>query len=123
MHSIYSLDKTNQAALLEGVALLSRFYWGPTAEGSRDVLQGIYLRPFEALKLIVDYKPPGILNELKAINTFFRTRMRFFNAWSKPMSGCLSIVATALPPRCMLLVTRLGVGREEMHRSWDPPPS
>jgi len=71
MHSIYSLDKTNQAALLEGVALLSRFYWGPTAEGSRDILQGIYLRPFEALKLIVDYKPPGILDELKAINTSF----------------------------------------------------
>ena len=71
MHSIYSLDKTNQAALLEGVALLSRFYWGLAAEGSRDILQGIYLRPFEALKPIMGYEPPGIIDELKAINTSF----------------------------------------------------
>ena len=71
MHSIYSLDKTNQAALLEGIALLSRFYWGPAAESSRDILQGIYLRPFEALKPIVGCKPPGILDELKTINTSF----------------------------------------------------
>jgi len=71
MHSIYSFDKTNQAALLEGIALLSQFYWGPAAQGSRDILQGIYLRPFETLKLIVDYQPPGILNELKSISTSF----------------------------------------------------
>jgi TorA maturation chaperone TorD len=71
MHSIYSLDKTNQAALLDGVALLSRFYWGPAAENSRDILQGIYLRPFEALKPIVGYEPPDILDELRAINTSF----------------------------------------------------
>ena len=71
MHSIYSLDKKNQAALLEGIALLSRFYWGPAAESSRDILQGIYLRPFEALKPIVGCKPPGILDELKTINTSF----------------------------------------------------
>ena len=71
MHSIYSLDKTNQAALLEGVALLSRFYWGLAAEGNRDILQGIYLRPFEALKPIVGYEPPDILDELRAINTSF----------------------------------------------------
>ena len=71
MHSIYSLDKTNQAALLEGVALMSRFYWGPAAESSRDILQGIYLRPFDALKPIVGYEPPDILDELRAINTSF----------------------------------------------------
>ena len=71
MHSIYSLDKTNQAALLEGVALLSRFYWGPAAESSRDILQGIYHRPFEALKPIVGYEPLGIIEELKSISISF----------------------------------------------------
>ena len=71
MDSIYSLDHTHQTALLEGVALLSRFYWGPDAEFSRDVLQGIFLKPFEALKPMVSYEPPGILDELKAINASF----------------------------------------------------
>jgi TorA maturation chaperone TorD len=71
MHSIYSLDKTNQAALLEGVAWLSRFYWGPAAESSRDILPGIYLRPFEALKPMVGYEPSDVLDELRAINTSF----------------------------------------------------
>jgi TorA maturation chaperone TorD len=71
MHSIYSLDKTNQAALLEGVALLSRFYWGLAAKGNRDILQGIYLRPFEVLRPIIGFEPPGIIDELKAINTSF----------------------------------------------------
>ena len=78
MHSIYSLDKTNQAALLEAVALLSQFYWGPDAEGRREMSQGIYLRPFEVLKPIVGYEPPGILDELKAINAFFADEEKFF---------------------------------------------
>jgi TorA-specific chaperone len=78
MHSIYSLDKTNRAALLEGVALLSRFYWGPAAESSRDILQGIYLRPFMALKPIVGYEPPGILDKLKTINTSFSGEEEIF---------------------------------------------
>mgnify|MGYP001819581714 CR=1 FL=1 len=71
MHSIYSLDKTNRAALLEGVAWLSRFYWGPAAEISRDILPWINLRSFEALKPMVGYEPPNVLDELRAINTYF----------------------------------------------------
>ena len=71
MNSIYSLDKTNQTALLEGVALLSRIYWGPTDGGSRGILEGNYLRPFEDLKLVLNYKPPGFLDELKSISTSF----------------------------------------------------
>ena len=71
MNSIYSLDKTNQTTLLEGVALLSRFYWGPTDDGSRGILEGNYLRPFEDLKLVLNYKPPGFLDELKSISTSF----------------------------------------------------
>jgi TorA maturation chaperone TorD len=78
MHSIYSIDNTNQAALLAGVALLSRFYWGPAAEGSGDILQGIYLRPFEALKSVVNYEPPDILDEFRAINTLFNQEDEIF---------------------------------------------
>ena len=71
MHSIFSLDHTYQAALLEGVALLSRFYWGPDADFSRDLLRGAFLKPFEALIPMVSYEPPGIIDELKAINASF----------------------------------------------------
>ncbi len=69
MHSISSLDEIHQTALLEGVALLSRFYWGPDTDGGLDSLGRIYLKPFEALKPIVSYEPPTIIDELKAICT------------------------------------------------------
>ena len=68
MHSISSLDHPHRTALLEGVALLSRLYWGPDADFSRDLLRGFFFKPFEALKPMVSYEPPGILDELKAIN-------------------------------------------------------
>ena len=50
MQSIYSIDETNQAALLEGITLLAKFFWGPAAEDGRDYLHGTYLAPFKALK-------------------------------------------------------------------------
>ena len=78
MDSIYSLAQTSKTALLEGVALLSQFYWGPTVEGSRDLLRGTYLKPFEVLKPILRYEPPGILSELKAINTSFSSEDEIF---------------------------------------------
>jgi len=71
MDSIYSLDHTHQTALLEGVALLSRFYWGPDADFSRDLLRGIFAKPFEALKPIVRYEPRATIDELKAIKASF----------------------------------------------------
>jgi TorA-specific chaperone len=78
MHSVFSLDDSHQATLLEGVALLSRLYWGPAVDGSRDLLRGTYLKPFEALKPIIRYEPPGILSELKAINTSFTSEDEIF---------------------------------------------
>ena len=78
MHSIFSLDHPHQKALLECVSLLAGFYWGPDAEGSRDLLRGNYLKPFEALKPIVSYEPPGILDLLKAIHTSFTNEYEIF---------------------------------------------
>ena len=71
MHTIYSLEETNRAALLEGVALLSRFFWGPAAEDSREFLQGGYFKPIEALAPVVGFEPPGILEDLIAFNNSF----------------------------------------------------
>jgi TorA-specific chaperone len=71
LSSLFSLDEKQQTNLLEGVAALSHIFWGPELEDSRDLLRGIYLKPFEALKPIVSYEPPGVIDELKAINTSF----------------------------------------------------
>ena len=91
MHSISSLDKIHRTALLEGVAMLSRFYWGPDADGSRDTLRRIYLKPFEALKPIVSYEPPAIIDELKAINTSFAGEDELFQYLEQDYirRGCL----------------------------------
>ena len=78
MHSIFSLDDTQQAALLEAVALLSRFYWGPAVDGSRDLLRGTYLKPLQVLTPVMRYEPPGILDELKAISTSFTSEDEIF---------------------------------------------
>ncbi|MGD8442019.1 MAG: molecular chaperone TorD family protein [Desulfobacterales bacterium] len=64
--------------MLEGVALLSQLYWGPAVDGSRDLLQGTYLKPFEVLKPVLHYEPPDILSELKAINTSFSSEDEIF---------------------------------------------
>ncbi len=78
MNSIASLDDTKQAALLKGVALLSRVYWGPDEDSSRDLLRGTYLKPFEALKPIIDEQFPGVISEMEAINTSFMSKDEIF---------------------------------------------
>ena len=66
--------------MLECVASLAGIYWGPDAEDSRDLLRGVYLKPFEALKPIVGYEPPGILDQLKAINSSFTDEYEIFQS-------------------------------------------
>ncbi len=78
MNSIYSLDKPNQAALLEGLAVLSQIYWGPGADSGRHLLGEMYLKPFEALMPVVRYEPSDIIDELKAIPTSFANEVEIF---------------------------------------------
>ena len=78
MQSIYSLDETNRAALLEGIALLAKFFWGPAAEGGRNYLQGNYMAPFKALKQIVAYDPPDVTEGLIAFNASFSNQNDIF---------------------------------------------
>ena len=78
MLSIASFDKKQQTSLLEVIATLSQYFWGPTAESTGDLMQGNYLKPFESLKPLVDYKPPGILEELKGVNSLFKSEDEMF---------------------------------------------
>ena len=78
MSSIYSFDKKEQTALLESVAILSQSFWGPAAERIGDIFQGNYLRPLDSLDSLVDYKPPGILEELKTISAVFKSEDEMF---------------------------------------------
>jgi TorA-specific chaperone len=66
MNSHLSLDKGQQAHMLNAIALLARIYWGPDPESSRQMLEGTFLEPLEALGRLVNYNPPGRLAELKA---------------------------------------------------------
>ena len=78
MQLVSSLDKSQQTELLESVAELSKIFWGPDPDSSRDILQGTYLRPFESLKPIVNYEPPGIIEELRTIHTRFTEENAIF---------------------------------------------
>ena len=78
MLSIASFDKKQQTSLLVVIATLSQYFWGPTAESTGDLMQGNYLKPFESLKPLVDYKPPGILEELKAVSSYFKSEDEMF---------------------------------------------
>jgi len=71
MSSLLTLDKKSQTALLDGVAALARFFWGPDPESSREILQGSFLSPFEDLAPRMGYEPPDLLAGLKdIINSF-----------------------------------------------------
>jgi len=74
MSSLLPLDKKMQTALLDGVAALARFFWGPDPESSREILQGSFLSPFDDLEHRVGYEPPNLLADLRdIINSFADT--------------------------------------------------
>lgn len=71
MPSLFTFDKKSQKALLDGVAALAVFFWGPDFESSREILQGSFLNPFEELEPRVEYDPPDLLPRLRdTINSF-----------------------------------------------------
>ncbi len=65
MPSLFAIDKKSQKALLDGVAALAAFFWGPDSASSREILQGSFLNPYEALEPRVEYDPPDLLSRLR----------------------------------------------------------
>jgi TorA maturation chaperone TorD len=71
MSSLFTFDKKSRKALLDGVAALAQFFWGPDPASSREILQGSFLSPFEDLEPRVEYEPPGLLAGLRDITNSF----------------------------------------------------
>ena len=112
MQSIYSLDETNQAVLLEGIALLASFFWGPRAEDGHDYLQGTYLTPFKALKQTVTYDPPDVIDKLIAFNTSFSDNNDIFQcleqAYVRLFINSLDGIAAPLYASCYASASSTG---------------
>ena len=71
MKPLFTIDEQQRAGLLAAIEILSRIFWGPDSEDSPEILQGYYLKSFELLERHIDYQPPTILAELKAISARF----------------------------------------------------
>ena len=67
MASFVSLDMKAQTDLLDGVAALARLFWGPDPESSRELRQGSFFSPLEALESRVKYEHPTVFTDLKNI--------------------------------------------------------
>lgn len=79
MDSLISLDKKQRKDLLDGIAVLSRFFWGPDLESCQEILQSVYLEPFEALDPYINYKPADLFAELQGINEGFKDPESIFH--------------------------------------------
>lgn len=62
-----SLQPSQSKALLDGVRLLSRTFWGPTAETCREILEEPFLEPIEILAPILETDPPDTVDRLRKI--------------------------------------------------------
>jgi TorA-specific chaperone len=80
MTSLISLDKKSQEALLDSIAKLTGFFWGPDSESSRLIRQGSFFSPFEDLESRVAYEPTDLLSGLRdTINGFADSDALFSN--------------------------------------------
>lgn len=64
MSTLLTLEKQGQSDLLDSVATLARIFWGPDPASCREMLQGSFLNPFEDLKALVAFEPPGLFSGL-----------------------------------------------------------
>jgi TorA-specific chaperone len=71
MTSLIRLAKKKREALLDSIAILTGFFWGPDSESSREIRQGSFFSPFEELEPRVIYEPREVLPSLRdTINGF-----------------------------------------------------
>jgi TorA-specific chaperone len=71
MSSLFTLDKKSREDLLDSIAALAQFFWGPDPAGSQQILQGSFLSPFENLEPRVEYEHPCLLAGLRDITNSF----------------------------------------------------
>jgi len=64
--------------MLNAIAKLVRIFWGPDPESCREMLKGIFLKPFEALEPLLQGDFPGNLSKLKSGLARFRDAKALF---------------------------------------------
>ena len=78
MTSLIHLEIKSREALLDSLATLAGFFWGPDSESCREIRQGSAIRPFKDLEILVKFKPPDLLSALdNIISSFAETEALF----------------------------------------------
>jgi TorA-specific chaperone len=79
MSSLDSFDQKTQTALLDAVAALTRIFWGPDPESSREFQQGSLISLLEALESRVEYHPPAVCADLNTVIDGFEDESALFH--------------------------------------------
>ena len=67
METQSSQTEGHRQAILEGLAFLSRIFWGPDLESCEAMIRGNCLQPFEILSPPMSFDPPGTIAEIAGL--------------------------------------------------------
>ncbi len=65
-------DEPTQIAFVEAVEHLATLFWGPTSESCRQMMDGTFWKPFEALAPYLIFDPPDAVAQLKQMSAAFK---------------------------------------------------
>jgi TorA maturation chaperone TorD len=54
------------SALVAGIKILSELFWGPNLQKCREIVAGTYFQPFTALKNVLNFEPPDVLQRIES---------------------------------------------------------
>ncbi|MCP3871549.1 MAG: molecular chaperone TorD family protein [Desulfobacteraceae bacterium] len=60
-------DKRLETALLDGVQIMCKLFWGPDLDSCRHMIKGNYFKPFEIIFIESGKKPSGTLDNINSI--------------------------------------------------------
>ncbi|MBW2607039.1 MAG: molecular chaperone TorD family protein [Deltaproteobacteria bacterium] len=74
-----SENKRFNYAVLEGVEIMCRVFWGPDIESCRHMIEGDFFQSFEIILTKPEAKPSGILDNINSIINKFDTHQSLFH--------------------------------------------
>ena len=75
----YSANKKINDAVLEGVEIMCRVFWGPDLESCRHMIEGNFFQSFETILTKPEAKPSVILDNINSIINRFDTHQSLFH--------------------------------------------